>query len=83
MYRVIKRTLLYALPLAILSACLATYLLYTEGNQNEAYIPETDQLNIPYLGSLFGATFVMVYAAQVTAVLALYGLIKLVSSQHR
>ena len=77
MYRAIKRTLLYALPLAILSACLTTYLLYSEGNQNEAYIPGTDQLDIPYLTTSFSATFVMVYAAQMTAVLAIYGLIKI------
>jgi hypothetical protein len=77
MIRIISRSAFYALPLSLALACITTYTLYNNGNNDEIFITDTRAIDYLYLLTEFSATFILAFAFQFLLFSAITFLVKL------
>ena len=71
MVRAFSKYNLITLPASLIVAIIFTYLMYHVNSQREAYIVDTDKIDIAHGFVLFSLTFGMVYIVLMGIILAL------------
>ena len=78
---------LLALPLSLFVATSFTYLMYHVNSQREAYIVDSDKIDIAHGFILFSLTFAMVYVPLMAVLLIINAVLeawrKAISSRNR